>query len=119
VVDLLRLATTASYAACSRAETDWPPDFGRRCAGVPRCAIAQEILRWFRFVASRLDQNYLFGEAFTVADAYLFVMARGAAELGFSLPEPLPGYVARIEARPAVRAALCREGIGPTEERGR
>jgi glutathione S-transferase len=81
--------------------------------------IAQEILRWFRFVASRLDQNYLFGEAFTVADAYLFVMARGAAELGFSLPEPLPGYVARIEARPAVRAALCREGIGPTEERGR
>jgi hypothetical protein len=28
-------------------------------------------------------------------------------------------WTARIEARPAVQAALCREGIGPTEERGR
>jgi glutathione S-transferase len=72
-------------------------------------AIADEIMRWFHFLAGRLDRGYLFGDAFTVADAYLFQLARGAAELGFALPEPLPDYVARIEARPAVQAALRRE----------
>jgi glutathione S-transferase len=81
--------------------------------------IAREILRWFRLLAGKLERGYLFGERLTVADAYLFQLARGAAELGFPLPEPLPGYVARIEARPAVQAALRREGIGPTEEKGR
>jgi glutathione S-transferase len=79
--------------------------------------IAQEILRWFSFVARRLEQGYLFGERFTVADAYLFQLARGAAELGFSLADPLPDYVARIERRPAVQEALRREGIVPAEGR--
>jgi glutathione S-transferase len=73
--------------------------------------IAEEILRWFRFLADRLDKGYLFGERFTVADPYLFQLAWGAAQLGFSLPEPLPGYVARIEVRPAVQQALRREGL--------
>jgi glutathione S-transferase len=77
--------------------------------------IAQEIMRWFRFIAERLEHDYLFGDTFTVADAYLFVMARGAAELGFALPEPLPDYVARIERRPAVQSALQREGIGAVQ----
>ncbi len=73
--------------------------------------IAQEILRWFGLLARKLEQGYLFGETFTVADPYLFQLARGAAELGFPLPEPLPDYVARIEQRPAVQAALRREGL--------
>ena len=73
--------------------------------------IAQEILRWFGLLARRLKQGFLFGERFTVADAYLFQLARGAAELGFSMPEPLPDYVARIEKRPAVQQALRREGL--------
>ena len=73
--------------------------------------IAQEILRWFRLLAGRLEKGYLFGDTFTVADPYLFQLARGAAELGFALPEPLPAYVARIERRPAVQATLRREGV--------
>jgi hypothetical protein len=32
----------------------------------------------------------------TVADPYLFQVARGAAELGFQLPEPLRDYIARM-----------------------
>ena len=73
--------------------------------------IAQEILRWFGLLAHRLEQGYLFGDRLTVADAYLFQLARGAAELGFPLPEPLPEYVSRIEKRPAVQEALRREGL--------
>lgn len=75
-------------------------------AGAP---IARDIARWFDFVAPRLERGYLFGETFGVADAYLFVMARGALQLGFPLGGPFEDYVARIEARPAVRAALGRE----------
>jgi glutathione S-transferase len=71
--------------------------------------IADDIVRWFGLVAPGLERGYLFGEAFSVADAYLFVMARGALELGFPLDEAFPDYVARVEARPAVRAALRRE----------
>jgi glutathione S-transferase len=75
-------------------------------AGAP---IADDIGRWFGFLAPRLERGYLFGEAFSVADAYLFVMARGGLQLGFPLGEHYRDYVARIEARPAVQAALSRE----------
>lgn len=71
--------------------------------------VARDIERWFGFLVPRLERGYLFGEAFSVADAYLFVMARGALELGFALGEPFRDYVARIDARPAVKAALGRE----------
>lgn len=71
--------------------------------------IADDIVRWFGLVASRLERGYLFGETFSVADAYLFVMARGALQLGFPLDEAFPDYVARIDARPAVQTALRRE----------
>jgi glutathione S-transferase len=76
-----------------------------------RQPIAKDIQRWLDFVAGRMERGFLFGEAFSVADAYLFVMARGAAELGFALAEPLPDYLKRISARPAVQAAQRREGI--------
>jgi glutathione S-transferase len=75
-------------------------------AGEP---IARDIARCFDFVAPRLDRGYLFGETFGVADAYLFIMARGALQLGFPLGASFEDYVARIEARPAVQAALGRE----------
>jgi hypothetical protein len=71
--------------------------------------IARDIERWFASVAPRLERGYLFGGTFSVADAYLFVMARGALQLGFPLGEAFETYVARIEARPAVQAALHRE----------
>jgi glutathione S-transferase len=71
--------------------------------------IADDIVQWFGFLAPRLERGYLFGETFSVADAYLFVMARGALQLGFPVDEPFGDYVARIEARPAVQTALMRE----------
>lgn len=75
-----------------------------------KATLRAEILRWFGFLAGCLERGYLFGDAFTVADAYLFAMARGAAALGFALPQPLPDYIQRINARPAVQEALRREG---------
>jgi glutathione S-transferase len=78
-------------------------------AGEAQETVGADIVRWFGFLGPRLDRGYLFGDVFSAADAYLFVMARGALEMAFPLGAPYRDYVARIEARPAVQAALRRE----------
>jgi glutathione S-transferase len=59
------------------------------------------------------DKPYLLGDHFTVADAYLFVVAGWSGHVGFDLsPFPkLMEYLARIAARPAVQAAMKAEGL--------
>ena len=56
---------------------------------------------------------YLTGETFTVADAYLFVVASWAGPTGIGLGERahLKAFVERVRARPAVAAALRAEGL--------
>jgi glutathione S-transferase len=74
--------------------------------------VAQDAIRKrLGFVADRLEDDYLFGSAFSVADAYLYVMLRWARMKGLDLPEPLPAFFDRVEARPAVRLALQHEGL--------
>jgi glutathione S-transferase len=63
------------------------------------------------FLAERLRGDYLFGRECSVADAYLYVMLRWARMQGLEIPEPLPAFVERMEARPAVRRALQHEGL--------
>jgi glutathione S-transferase len=63
------------------------------------------------FLADRLAGDYLFGREASVADAYLYVMLRWAQMSKLSVPEPLPAYARRMEARPAVRLALEHEGL--------
>jgi len=56
---------------------------------------------------------YLVGDAFTVADAYLFVCTSWCAYVGIDISElkNLGAYMARISARPAVQAAMKAEGL--------
>jgi glutathione S-transferase len=76
-----------------------------------RDAAFERIDKRLAFIAERLKTDYLLGDAFTVADAYFYVMLRWATAKGRTLPQPLPAYKARIEARPAVRKALHDEGL--------
>jgi glutathione S-transferase len=69
------------------------------------------IARRFDFLADRLAAPYLFGSECSVADAYLYVMLRWARMKGLDLPEPLPAFFDRMEARPAVQLALQHEGL--------
>ena len=69
------------------------------------------IRRRLCFVAGRLQGDYLFGSECSVADAYLYVMLRWARMQTLDLPEPLPAFADRMEARPAVRLALQHEGL--------
>ena len=57
---------------------------------------------------------YLLGDAFTVADAYLFTVTNwaGIVKLDLSDFPSLGAFMARVAARPAVQAALAAEGLG-------
>ncbi|TSD75482.1 glutathione transferase GstA [Pseudomonas sp. KBS0710] len=56
-------------------------------------------------------QDYLLGERYSVADAYLFVVLRWAAfhEIDLQQWPALAAFVQRVGARPAVTAALAAE----------
>jgi len=56
---------------------------------------------------------YLFGEQFTVADAYLFVVTNWSNFVKLDLSEfpNLLAFQARVAARPAVQAAMKAEGL--------
>ncbi|WP_298374871.1 glutathione transferase GstA [Azospirillum sp.] len=59
-------------------------------------------------------KSHLTGDAFTVADAYLFVVLSWLPRMGLDVsPWPnLEAFVARVAARPAVQAALAAEAQG-------
>ena len=71
----------------------------------------QAITKRLTFIAERLNQDYLLGPDFTVADAYLFVMLTWAGKNGVSIPDPLVLYFERIKGRPAVRRSLEEEKL--------
>jgi glutathione S-transferase len=58
-------------------------------------------------------KSFLFGETFTVADAYLFVITNWAGFLKVDISDfpNLLAFQQRVAARPAVRAALVAEGL--------
>lgn len=59
------------------------------------------------------DKQFLMGDAFTVADGYLFTVTNWAKYVGLDLSElsNLQAYSARIASRPAVVAAMKAEGL--------
>jgi len=59
------------------------------------------------------DKQWLMGLRFTVADVYLFVVTRWAKAIKLNLEgfSALEAWFARVDARPAVQAALKAEGL--------
>ena len=75
-------------------------------------AAARETVRQrLEFATEHLNELYLFGPRFTVADAYLFVMLRWAKAYDVPIAPELRGYFERVEEREAVRRALIEEGL--------
>ncbi|SNS15846.1 glutathione S-transferase [Noviherbaspirillum humi] len=74
-------------------------------------------------LANRLDavanqlggKDYLTGNSFTVADAYLFTVLNWAPRVGIDLSRwpAIGAYQQRVAARPAVRKAMVAEGLIP------
>ena len=89
--------------------------------------VREERLAYLRKRYALLDKQlaarkYLFGDQFTVADAYLFVVTRWAAAIKLDLSDyaNLAAFQKAVAARPAVQAALkAEELIKETAEGGR
>ena len=60
------------------------------------------------------DRRWFLGDTYTVADAYQFVVLRWLAFVGMDLNDwpKLAAHSARVQARPAVQAAMKAVGIG-------
>ena len=66
----------------------------------------------YGFLAKHLEnRQYLLGDSFTVADAYLFTILTWSpvAKLDLAKWPALKAYFDRVQARPAVQAALEME----------
>lgn len=72
---------------------------------------AYDITRRMQFLADTMHGDYLFGDRPSVADFYLFVTLLWADKFGVDVPEKLVALRHRLEARPAVQAALQAEGL--------
>ncbi|MBS0385196.1 MAG: glutathione transferase GstA [Proteobacteria bacterium] len=79
-----------------------------------RAALVERLQNRLALLQSKLgNKRYLLGDAFTIADAYAFVVLRWAHAFQIDLsglPE-LKRYFQRLTARPAVQQALTEEGL--------
>ncbi|WP_346838230.1 glutathione transferase GstA [Microbulbifer sp. SAOS-129_SWC] len=67
----------------------------------------------FDFIEQQLQQDYLMGDTFTVADAYLYTLATwlNKQDIATDAWPRLQAFMQRMEARPGVQAALREEGL--------
>lgn len=76
--------------------------------------VKERVLGRLQWIDGELaGKQYLMGEQFSVADAYLFTVSNWAQYVGLDLSQlkNLTAYRERIAARPAVQAAMKAEGL--------
>jgi glutathione S-transferase len=73
----------------------------------------QKILSRLSFIEERLEADYLMGNDFSAADAYLFVMLCWVrmVKLDIAKSKRLAAFFDRVADRPKVRAAMDAEGL--------
>ena len=90
--------------------------FFRKAPDAWQDAMRQGIAQRFDFVSKNLEgKQYLMGDTFTVADAYLFAVIRWTememVNIDLSKWPLLAQFKDRVAARPAVHAAMVAQGI--------
>ena len=73
-----------------------------------------KLLDRYRWVDEQLEgRSYLMGDAFSVADPYLFTVTNWAKHVGLDISgfKNLAAYMQRVAARPAVQQAMKAEGL--------
>ena len=79
-----------------------------------KSAFAQTLQKKFGWVSEQLKgKQHLTGDTFTVADAYLFVVAGWSkhVQLDISHAPHLQSFLGRVAERPAVKEAMRAEGL--------
>lgn len=97
----------------SELHKSFSPLFDPRFDAATKALFIEQLGKKFKWVDSRLEgQAYLTGETFTVADAYLFVVAGWAPSVGVDVSAlaHLQAFLARVGQRDSVKAAREAEG---------
>jgi len=105
-----RLLETLAFIS-AELHKSFKPFFNPNADAAAKAEAGQTVERRLEFLAGQLNDDYLFGDDFSVADAYLFVILTWAEKNGLRIPPALAAYQERIRARPAVGAALQHEGL--------
>ena len=93
---------------------NYSPLFSPTTADEVKQAVRGNLAQRYPYIEQVLQgKQYLLGEQFTVADAYLFVISSWAAHVDVDLAAfpNLQAFMARVAARPAVQQALRAEGL--------
>lgn len=104
-----RLLETLAYISTELHKSFAP--FFQGGSDAEKAKAADKIAKRLGYLADNLGGDYLFGDTFSVADAYLFVMLMWAKKNDLPLPAPLDAYFDRVRARDGVRGALEMEGF--------
>ena len=109
--DRLRLQEWLNFIT-SEIHAGSAPLFNTTLPEEARSAICEKLFRRFDFLQQILSgSDYLAGNTFSVADAYLFTVLRWCRFFAIDLKRwsALSTYMTHIESRPAVKAALLAE----------
>lgn len=108
-----RLQEMLTYVS-SELHKNYGPLFNPASAPELRAEKVAALQKRYALIEKQLQgRSYLFGEHFTAADAYLFVVTSWAPKLKVDLSAfpNLTAFQARVAARPAVQTALRAEGL--------
>lgn len=113
-VERARLQEHLNYIA-SELHKAFGPFFHAGASDADKQSAGKAVAQKFDYVESLLADGraHLLGSAFTVADAYLFVVSNWANFVGIDLAgwPKLKAFVARVATRPTTQAALTAEGL--------
>jgi len=87
-----------------------PSDHAEEFKKISREYLAQR----FEWIDKQLaGKQYLMGDTFTVADAYIFTVLRWSPRVGIDLSKwpNIEAYLDRVGARPKVKEAMKAEGL--------
>jgi len=98
----------------SELHKSFSPLFNPAIEASAKAVISAALRKKFDWVSSQLEgKQYLTGDTFTAADAYLFAVASWARHVDLDLSgcTHLQDYLKRVANRPAVKAAMQAEGL--------
>lgn len=109
-----KLQEWLNFLATELHKAGFSPLFNAAMPAEVKALALERLAGRLNWLADQLQgQDYLMGDAFCVADAYLFTILGWGRHVGVDLAQwpALAAYHARVAQRPAVQAAMRAEGL--------
>jgi len=112
-LDRYRVAETLAFIS-SEIHKTYSPLFNPAVPEEYKTMAKAKLVDRYRWVDAQLEgKSFLLGDAFSVADAYLFTVTNWAKPVGIDISgfKNLGAFMGRVAARPAVQEAMKAEGL--------